>query len=166
MAAIAKQTKQDTGINLDLSQIQDETSKPKETVRSVSRVHIIDNKDSSDAATEEGMKTKRNLEIWIEKAKSFITSAPDDELPALVPLKQVIERPSTVEQKMRAVKEIQAIKEKQKENEERLKREAIDRERKAIKARGPINYDYEGGYFEIKPTQAKKKFATLIRAIP
>lgn len=148
-----------------MSQLKDESNTSQVGLGSNSRLLPIDSTRRLNAASEAALETKRNLQFWTEKAKVFITSAKDDDLPIPVPLKQVIDRPPTAEQKMRSLKEQQMIKEKIKEKEEKVKRDALERERKAIKAKGPINYDYEGNYFEIRPSKLSDKQAHLVSSV-
>jgi type VI protein secretion system component VasK len=152
--------------NLDLSMIKDESNNSKTGIRSSSRIQPIDSKGKLDAAAEAVLETKRNLAIWKEKAKQFILFTQEEEMPIAVPLKQAIERPPTAEQKMRSLKEQQMVKEKLKEKEEKMKNDALNRDKKALKAKGPINYDYEGNFFEIKPQKLNEKNNTLITSIP
>lgn len=109
--------------------------------------------------------TQRSLRFWNSKAVEFITICKEEDLPAIVPLKQIIERPTTSEQKMRAIKEQQIFKEKIRQRENRLKKANEEKRRSVTYNKGPINYDYEGKLLEMKPTKSKEKLGPLLTAI-
>lgn len=87
-------------------------------------------------------------------------------MPVPVQLKQLVERPSTGEQKMRALKEQQLIKDRMKQREERAKQENIEKEKKMQRSnKGAMTYDYDGKTLEVKPNQNMKQ-TTLTANIP
>jgi hypothetical protein len=97
------------------------------------------------------------VRAWKENAMAFLKEMNEDEMPVPVQLKQIVERPSSGEMKMRAIKEQDLIKEKNRQRENKAKQESIEKEKKLLKAnKGNITYDYDGKTLEVKPVQALK----------
>ena len=105
------------------------------------------------------------MKFWRSKAKEFITSYNEQEIPQIVPLKQIIDRPSTVEQKLRSIKDQQIFLEKIRQRDERLKNVNASKKKSVSFQKGPLNYDFEGKVIEIRPTKPKEKPGPLLTAI-
>ena len=76
----------------------------------------------------------------------------DDPLPNPIPTREIIERPSSTEQKMRAIKKQKTIKEKKKQMEEKKKMEKLKKEKKTALngIKGEFTFTYEGGLVGVK----------------
>ena len=117
------------------------------------------NMDDSDAF--------KSMRAWKNSAKAFLTSCRDEELPAHVPLKQILDRPSTGERKMRTLMEQQLIKEKQKRIDELQKQETMENQRRVNKSKNiSLTYDFEGRPIEVKPSQTSHKMDFITHQLP
>lgn len=102
--------------------------------------------------------TMHQMQAWKDNALAFLMDVNEEEMPVAVPLKQIIERPSTGEQNARAMKERQLIQDKKKAKELRDKQDNIEKERRILKTnKGSLAYDFEGKTIEVKPQQNPKQ---------
>lgn len=100
---------------------------------------------------------EHGIGYWKESALNFLKVIREEDMPVPVQLKQIVERPSTGEQKLRAIKEQQIMKDKLKLIELKMKQESMEKERKIIKTnKGALTYDFEGKTMEVKQTNAQK----------
>lgn len=108
---------------------------------------------------------KKQMQAWKESALAFLQHMSEEEMPVPVQLKQIIERPTTGEQKLRALKEQQLIKDRIKQREEKAKLERLEKEKKLIRSnKGTVTYDFDGKPVEIKPV-ANQKQTSLTNAL-
>jgi hypothetical protein len=106
---------------------------------------------------EKDIATEHGIGYWKESAMNFLKVIREEDMPVPVQLKQIIERPSTGEQKMRAIKEQQIMKDRLKLIELKMKQETMEKERKIIKTnKGALTYDFEGKTMEVKQSNAQK----------
>ena len=72
----------------------------------------------------------KSIQAWRESAQAFLREVNEEDMPVPVQLKQIVERPSSGEQKMRALKEQQIIKDRMLQKEFKAKQESIEKEKK------------------------------------
>jgi hypothetical protein len=111
--------------------------------------------------------TSMNINTWKENAKAFLTSCREEDMPTNVPLKQIVDRPTTGEQKMRILMEQNLLKETKLKQEQKLKLETMEQQRKATKmANSTLTYDYEGKIIEVKPSPASNRVEIFGKQLP
>jgi hypothetical protein len=154
------------GINLDISFAREEPATNRSFRRSTTNILRLPTQlEKIDSNTSFTSDSQRLLMFWKNKAKEFITSYKDEDMPEIVPLKQILDRPSTAEQKVRTLKEQQVFKEKQKLKEEQLKKATQEADKKFSKHRGSLYYDYEGKAFELPQKKQREKPTVLLTGI-
>ena len=147
---------------LDISKANEETPIYRSLTRKSSQHLGLTNRDIIDSSTSLATDTQRVMKFWKSKAKEFITSYSEQEIPKIVALKQIIDRPSTAEQNIRSIKEQQMFLEKIRQRDERLKNMNGSRKKSVGYQKGPLNYDYEGKVIEIRTTKPKEKLGPLL----